>query len=71
MPIPLRSGFDVSRVRHAARDSKDADQVRRLLALAAEPHHPISDDLQRHAADPGGLRACCSVIDSAAFNCAS
>jgi transposase len=35
MPIALRPDFDAPRLRHAARDSKDADQVRRLLALAA------------------------------------
>ena len=35
MAIPLRSDFDAPRVRMAARHSKDAGQVRRLLALAA------------------------------------
>src|SRR5208282_6603327 len=35
MPIPLRSDFDAAQVRRAARESKDANQVRRLLALAA------------------------------------
>lgn len=35
MPIPLRSDYDAARVRLAARESKDANQVRRLLALAA------------------------------------
>ena len=33
MAIPLRSDFDAPRVRMAARHSKDAGQVRRLLAL--------------------------------------
>jgi transposase len=35
MPIPLRSDYDAARVRIAARESKNANQVRRLLALAA------------------------------------
>jgi len=33
-PIPLRSDYDAGQLRRVARDSKDADQVRRLLALA-------------------------------------
>ena len=35
MPLPLRSDFDAFSLRAAARRSKDADQARRLLALAA------------------------------------
>ena len=35
MPIPLRSDYDAARVRTVARESKNANQVRRLLALAA------------------------------------
>jgi transposase len=35
MPIPVRSDYDAARVRIAARESKNANQVRRLLALAA------------------------------------
>ena len=35
MPVPLRPDFDAARVRQAARESKDGNQVRRLLALAA------------------------------------
>ena len=35
MPIPLRSDYDAARIRSAARESKNANQVRRLLALAA------------------------------------
>jgi transposase len=35
MPIPLRTDFDASGLRSAARRSKDASQARRLLALAA------------------------------------
>jgi len=35
MPIPVRSDFDAARARQAARASQDANQVRRLLALAA------------------------------------
>lgn len=34
MPVPLRRDFDAARLRRLARDSKDANQVRRLLALA-------------------------------------
>ena len=34
MPIPLRAEFDAAGLRAAARDSKDAGQTRRLLALA-------------------------------------
>lgn len=34
-PIALRRDFDAGRLRGLARSSKDADQVRRLLALAA------------------------------------
>ena len=35
MPIPLRADYDAARLRLAARESKDAGQTRRLLALAA------------------------------------
>ena len=35
MAIALRQDFDAARLRRAARDSDDPDQVRRLLALAA------------------------------------
>src|SRR5437763_183592 len=35
MPIPMRSDFDAARVRITARESKNPNQVRRLLALAA------------------------------------
>src|ERR1700704_2846702 len=35
MPIPLRADFDATQLRAAARQSKDAGQARRLLALAA------------------------------------
>ncbi len=35
MPIPLRDDFDAAGLRAAARDSRDAGQTRRLLALAA------------------------------------
>jgi transposase len=35
MAIALRGDFDAAQVRRAARESKDANQVRRLLALAA------------------------------------
>ena len=35
MPIPLRADYDAVHLRAAARESKDAGQTRRLLALAA------------------------------------
>jgi transposase len=35
MPIPLRADFDAAGLRAAARQTKDAVQARRLLALAA------------------------------------
>ena len=51
MPIPLRSDYDAGRVRAAARESKNANQVRRLLALAA-----IYDGASRaKAAEIGGV----------------
>ena len=51
MPIPLRADFDATRARGAARESKDANQVRRLLALAA-----IYDGAsRRQAAEIGGV----------------
>jgi transposase len=34
IPIPLRADFDATRLRRLARDSKEASQARRLLALA-------------------------------------
>src|SRR5271156_5289115 len=45
MAIELRDDFDAAQVRRAARESKDANQVRRLLALAA-----IYDGSSRSAA---------------------
>jgi transposase len=51
MPIPLRSDYNAARVRLTARESKDANQVRRLLALAA-----IYDGATRaEAAEIGGV----------------
>ena len=51
MPIPLRSDFDAARLRRIARESEDAGQVRRLLALAA-----IYDGGSRtQAAELGGV----------------
>ena len=35
MPIPLRTDFDATALRGQAKQSKDAAQTRRLLALAA------------------------------------
>ena len=34
IPVPLRSDFDAPGLRRLARSSKDANQARRLLALA-------------------------------------
>ena len=34
VPVPLRSDFDAPGLRRLARSSKDANQARRLLALA-------------------------------------
>ena len=51
MPIPLRPDFDAARLRCIARESEDAKQVRRLLALAA-----IYDGASRtQAAEIGGV----------------
>jgi transposase len=51
MPIPLRPDFDAARLRRAARESADGNQVRRLLALAA-----IYDGATRtQAAQIGGV----------------
>lgn len=51
MPIPLQPDFDAMRLRGLARESKDAKQVRRLLALAA-----IYDGATRtEAAQIGGV----------------
>lgn len=50
-PIPLRPDYDGAGLRALARRSKDADQTRRLLALAA-----IYDGgSRRSAASPGGV----------------
>ncbi len=35
LPIPLRTDFDATMLRHVAKTSKDAGQGRRLLVLAA------------------------------------
>lgn len=51
MPIPLRSDFDAAALRGLARRTKDAPQVRRLVALAA-----IYDGASRaEAAQIGGV----------------
>jgi uncharacterized protein with PhoU and TrkA domain len=51
MPTRLRLDFDAAGVRLAARQSKDAGQVHRFLALAA-----IYDDASRTAAaEIGGV----------------
>lgn len=51
MPIPLRADYDAARLRLAARESRDAGQTRRLLALAV-----IYDGATRlEAASIGGI----------------
>ncbi len=51
MPIRLRPHFDAGQLRRIARQSEDAKQVRRLLALAA-----IYDGASRtQAAEIGGV----------------
>ena len=51
MAIPLRFAFDAGALRRVARESCDADQVRRLLSLAA-----IYDGRKRtEAAEMGGV----------------
>ena len=51
MPIPLRSDFDAVQLRRIARESENARQVRRLLALSA-----IYDGGSRtQAAELGGV----------------
>jgi transposase len=51
MPIGLRRDYDAAQLRRIARESEDADQVRRLLALAA-----IYDGSSRtQAAEVGGV----------------
>jgi transposase len=51
MPIPLRADFDAAGLRAVARWTKDAAQVRRLLALAA-----VYDGVSRtEAARIGGV----------------
>ena len=50
-PIPLRPDYDAAQLRRIARESEDADQVRRLLALAS-----IYDGASRtQAAEAGGV----------------
>src|SRR6516162_9289164 len=50
-PIALRLDYDAARLRRIARESEDADQVRRLLALAV-----IYDEGSRtEAAEVGGV----------------
>ncbi len=51
MPTRLRPDFDAGQLRRIARESEDAKQVRRLLALAA-----IYDGASRtQAAEMGGV----------------
>jgi transposase len=50
-PIPLRADFDALRLRRLARDSKEANQARRLLALATI----YAGGPRREAAEVGGV----------------
>ena len=65
MPIPLRGDFDAARLRLAARESEDADQVRRLLALAAiydgASRTEAAEDRRRDAARSCGIGCCGSM----------
>jgi transposase len=49
-PVPLRSDYDPARLRGLARESRDPDQTRRLLALAS-----IYDGGLRSEAAVGGV----------------
>ena len=51
VPIPLRRDFDASSLRRLARNSKDANQARRLLALAAI----YAGGTRSQAAEMGGV----------------
>ena len=51
MPVPLRGDFDAPSLRRLARDSKDANQARRLLALAAI----YAGGTRTEAAEMGGV----------------
>jgi putative transposase len=54
MPIPLRPDYDAAALRRLGRESEDANQVRRLLAIAA-----IYDGGSRaQAAELGGVMVC-------------
>ena len=51
MPVPLRRDFDAPSLRRLARSSKDANQARRLLALATI----YAGGTRTHAAELGGV----------------
>ena len=51
IPVPLRQDFDAAGLRRLARDSKDANQARRLLALAAI----YAGGTRTQAAEMGGV----------------
>ena len=60
MAIPLRSDFDASQLRGLARQTKNAPQARRLLALAAiyeGASRTCGADRRRDAADRARLGA--------------
>jgi hypothetical protein len=50
MPTPLRPDFDAGQLRRIARESEDAKQVRRLLALAASMMEPAGHKRPRSVA---------------------
>lgn len=49
-PIALRTDFDAASLRRIARESEDADQVRRLLALAVTYEEAVAHRPPRSAA---------------------
>lgn len=51
IPIPLRADFNATRLRRLARDSKEASQARRLLALATI----YAGGMRTQAAEVGGV----------------
>ena len=51
LPVPLRADFNTPHLRRLARDSKDANQARRLLALATI----YAGGSRRQAAEVGGV----------------
>lgn len=56
LPVPLRADFNTPDLRRLARDSKDANQARRLLALATI----YAGGSRRQAAEVGGV--CLQIV---------